>query len=252
MGEPWGAPLPAGSRTENKGGMLLSENNIKNTRIYDLNGDIEAIYYRLGWGYSNNNIAKDRSSRGSSPDYELNRKRTVQKAKGKIRRIIKAYNLDRFVTLTFAENIQDLKTADHEFRKFMKRLARRYHDCQYIAVREFQNRGAVHYHIAINKFIKQTELHQLWGQGFVWIERKTKNQQHLINYLCKYMVKHSDDERLKGYHLYLSSQGLKVPYDDKYFNSGDEMVEYLEEQYSNIRKRKNVCAFQDGNVVWVG
>ena len=134
----------------------------------------------------------------------------------------------------------------------MKRIARRFNEFKYVAVREFQERGAIHYHLAINTFIRHEQLAELWRNGFVWIEKPVKNQNHLSNYICKYLSKHSNDERLKGYHSYLHSQGLSLPVQDNYFRSSDEMINYLQIKYDSKMKDKKICSFEDGQIVWVG
>ncbi|MBP1154850.1 MULTISPECIES: hypothetical protein [unclassified Paenibacillus] len=224
------------------------EKVFRNTRIYDLNGDYEAIHCRMGWKTNNPSSAVPKSKRGESKDYQQNRNKTLQKAKSKIRRLIRTYKLFRFVTLTFAENMDETRAADHEFRKFMKRLQRRYSEFKYIAVREFQDRGAIHYHLAVNSFIPQRLLSELWGQGFVWIEKKKGKDDRLANYLVKYITKHANDERLQGVHSYLCSHGLKLSTVDRYFNSLDEVRDYL----SSLGKKKDnqfICFFDD--IVWI-
>ena len=57
-----------------------------------------------------------------------------------------------FITLTFADNIQDLFIANAEFTLFIKRLnyyvfKQKKSILKYLVVPEFQKRGAVHYHI---------------------------------------------------------------------------------------------------------
>ncbi len=231
---------------------MESRAKFKNTRIYEFPNDFEAVYYRPGWGGGCQPDKLNMSPKGQSPNYEKHRQKTLQKARSKIRRLIKTYILDRFVTLTFKENLQDIKKADAEFRKFMKRLLRRFPECKYVAVREFQERGAVHYHLAANTYIEQKQLHEIWGNGFVWIERKINNSNQLTNYLCKYITKHADDPRLKGFHSYLCSQGLKLNYDDLYFGSGKEMLEFLQKEYGSMLWDKRMLAFEDDNVVWIG
>lgn len=115
---------------------------------------------------------------------------------------------DLFVTLTFADNVTDVGEANAAFKLFMQRLRYRYGDFRYLAVVEFQGRGAVHYHMLLSlKYIDHSELSQIWGQGFVWL----KSISHVDNvgaYLVKYMVKDSSDRRLMGQKGYLCSQGL--------------------------------------------
>lgn len=232
--------------------MVLEGQILKNTKVYDLGGDFEAVFYRPGWGGARKEKPANMSPRGQSPNYENHRKKTVQNARSKLRRIIKSYRLDRFITLTFAENIQDVGQADAEFRKFMKRIRRRFRKLKYVAVREFQKRGAVHYHLAVNTYIKQAELAEIWGNGYVWAERKTDSQLQVINYICKYLSKHMDDERLKNRHAYLCSQGLKLEHEEMRFNSSEDMLEYLEQEYGDKFKEKRVITFDENQVVWVG
>jgi hypothetical protein len=232
------------------------QNPIKNTRIYDLNDDFEAVRFAPGWGGSGpktrNNDTKGTTPRGASTNYEFHRQRTVQKAKSKIRRLIKRYSLFRFATLTFAENVQSVKVADAEFRKFQKRLHRRIPEFKYVAVRELQARGAVHYHLAINSYVKHQLLDEIWGQGFVWIEKKRGNRDKLSNYLCKYITKYAGDERLKGSHIYLCSQGLELPYQDEYFYTITDMMQHLTAAYGEKMKSKQVLFFEGAQIVWVG
>ncbi len=78
---------------------------------------------------------------------------------------------DKFFTLTFAENLTDVKKAYYIFRQFIKRLKRKVKkDIKYLAVVEFQQRGAVHFHVLSDlPYMPQQELQELWGQGFVYV-----------------------------------------------------------------------------------
>ena len=101
-----------------------------------------------------------------------NRRGNMQKARNRLRRLITA-NFDehsKFITLTFKENLTDVKKANYEYMKFIQRLRYRYGDFKYIAVIEFQKRGAVHYHMISNlPYIDNSKLCEIWGQGFVKI-----------------------------------------------------------------------------------
>jgi hypothetical protein len=133
--------------------------------------------------------------------------------RNKARRLLSA-NFDRnskFVTLTFAENVTDLDEANREFTKFIQRLRRRYDNFQYLAVVEFQKRGAVHYHMISDlPYIANSKLRDLWRNGFVRIN----NIDHVNNigaYVVKYMTKEGDNEKLQGRKTYFPSRGLKQP-----------------------------------------
>ena len=78
---------------------------------------------------------------------------------------------DKFLTLTFADNMTDIQECNVLFKAFIRKLKSKYNkDLKYLAVIEFQQRGAVHYHVLLNiPYIPHKELQELWGNGFVFI-----------------------------------------------------------------------------------
>lgn len=135
--------------------------------------------------------------------FSINRTRT------EIRRLVNSNpQLSKFLTLTFAENITDLKTANYIFNKFILRMNYKYPDFEYLAVPEFQKRGAVHYHLLCKiPFIEIAELQEMWGQGFVKIN-KIDNVNNVGAYVSKYLGKEMD-ERSFGKKKFFRSQNLK-------------------------------------------
>lgn len=217
-----------------------------NTRIYDLGeGNFEAKYYEMGWvKYSRSQSVPHKGCNSSlrprdhSSEHEENRIKQILRAKGNIRRIITSYKLFRKWELTFAENIQIVSEADYYLRNSTKRIRRIYPEFKYVATREFQDkngRGAVHYHFAVNIYIPKKVLDELWGYGFTWMKAYsgTGNDGKIYNYITKYLTKYCNDERLKGHHLYICSQGLQVPFTDMFFESKDEFMSYLINKYPN-------------------
>lgn len=96
----------------------------------------------------------------------------------------------RWITLTYKENMQDTERLYKDFANFNKRFQRRY-KAEYIAVAEPQKRGAWHMHLMYifddtAPFIPNKELNELWGQGFVNIQ-KVKNVDNLGAYLSAYL-----------------------------------------------------------------
>ena len=64
-----------------------------------------------------------------------NRKKTAQRARSTVRRCVNANpQLNKFFTLTFADNVTDLDFAHYAFDKFVKRLKTRFKGFQYISV----------------------------------------------------------------------------------------------------------------------
>ncbi|WP_052585065.1 rolling circle replication-associated protein [Anoxybacillus thermarum] len=149
---------------------------------------------------------------------EKNRADALQRARKNLRRLINA-NVDawaervKFFTLTFKENVQDIKMANYEFKKFRQRLE--YHlelKLKYVAVIEFQKRGAIHYHmVTFNMpYVPHADLERIWGHGFVKVNA-IDEVDNVGAYVTKYMTKDNDDERLKGEKCYFSSRGLIKP-----------------------------------------
>lgn len=159
-------------------------------------------------------------TKGVGIDTEKNRHDSVVK----LRRNIMMYaqrnfnaEYDKFVTLTFKENITDLKKANYLFMKFIQRMRYKIRkDFKYLAVIEFQKRGAIHYHMMCDiGYIKKLELSDIWGNGFVQINR-IKHVDDLGAYLVAYIGKKGKKESkdfglLKRNKAYLRSNNLKKP-----------------------------------------
>lgn len=154
------------------------------------------------------------------------RQNNMQKARNKLRRLITAnFSEDsKFITLTFKDNVKDVKKANNEFKKFIQRLRYKHQDFKYAAVIEFQKRGAVHYHMISDlPFIENSELNKIWGHGYVKINAIT----HVDNvgaYMIKYMSKENDDLRLQGLKSYQTSKNLVRP------------IEFVGDQAEEIKK----------------
>lgn len=122
-----------------------------------------------------------------------------------------------FLTFTFAKNITDIKIANPIFSKFIKRLNYEIYGSKksllkYVVVTEFQERGAIHFHtIFFNlRHIWVDTLTEIWGEGFVKL-KKIERVDNVGAYMCKYMGKDFDDDRLDGKKRYFSSRGLIKP-----------------------------------------
>lgn len=122
-----------------------------------------------------------------------------------------------FVTLTFAENMQDSYRAYNEFKKFKGRFDtycknKRFDIPKYISVIEPQARGAFHFHVLfifsdIAPFIPNCELEEIWKNGFTDIQRLKGDIQNVGNYLCSYMTDIMLDE--EGNEIVINSKHKK-------------------------------------------
>jgi len=122
----------------------------------------------------------------------------------------------KFLTLTFAEDIKDLKKANLHFMNFVKRMNRFLNfKLRYIAVVQFQDKtrgGVIHYHIMLFNvpFVPVSKITEIWGHGFVKINA-IDDVNNVGAYMVGYMGKNLVDERLFNQKRFFRSKGLAKP-----------------------------------------
>jgi hypothetical protein len=137
----------------------------------------------------------------------------LSRTRSNIRRLINSNpDFSKFTTLTFKENLTNITQANNHFNKFIKRLKYQYSDnLKYLAVIEFQKRGAVHYHMLNNlSYVPADVYATTWGNGFV----NLKNINKISNvgaYVCKYLTKDSFDGNMKNRKKFFHSRNLNEP-----------------------------------------
>lgn len=162
----------------------------------------------------------------TADSYEIARVRldNVYRAKTQCKRLInsnagKGAISDKFVTLTFSDEITDLHEAMYHFKKFHQRLEYRIGKVQYVCVPEIQwkrfNKYGVkvwHFHALFFglDYLKNSELRKIWGLGFVRINAIDKVDD-LGSYVTKYMEKDFSVEEVKNHKRYFASKGLRKP-----------------------------------------
>jgi len=139
--------------------------------------------------------------------------RNITRTRNMVRRLALA-NFDsgsKFITFTFAENISEVSAANVKWRAFMQRMRRKYGTFKYMAVIEFQKRGAVHYHCIWDlPYIKKSDLAEIWDNGFIKINR-IEHVDNVGAYIVKYMTKDLMDSRFVAQKSYQCSKGLQRP-----------------------------------------
>lgn len=136
---------------------------------------------------------------------------SLRRTRAKIVRLVDCNpDLNTFVTLTFKKNVKSLSKANLIFKSFIKRLKKQVPHLKYLAVPEFQKRGAVHYHILVNFQMENKKLADIWGQGFVMIN-KIKHVKRVGAYVAKYIGKDLFDVRYFGMRKIMASRNLKKP-----------------------------------------
>lgn len=124
------------------------------------------------------------------------------------------------ISLTYAKNLTEIRQGYKDFKAFARLLYTRYGKrVSYIAVPEFQKRGAIHFHALIwglpTKELAETERRTrlvagLWGHGFIDLI-ETDGDIKISSYLAKYMTKAFLDPRLKNQKSYTTSRNIKRP-----------------------------------------
>lgn len=149
-----------------------------------------------------------------APDQDGERaNNSITRSRQTLRRLVNSNpDLDKFLTLTFAENKTNVKEANRLFKAFMTEFRRRSGlNFRYIAVIEFQKRGAVHYHLVMDTpFIDQAWLARLWGHGFIKMKH-IDSHRNMGGYISKYLNKKRFDKRLFSKKAFWSSRNVKRP-----------------------------------------
>ena len=112
------------------------------------------------------------------------------------------------IILTYKENMTDTERLYKDFKRFFMRLKRKYQDkttIDYLTVVEPQGRGAWHFHALMRfndldkLYIKNKDLRELWGQGFVTI-KSLKDVDNIGAYLSAYLadVELTEDNTLQA------------------------------------------------------
>lgn len=97
-----------------------------------------------------------------------------------------------WVTLTYAENMQDYKRLEPDFERFVRRIRNKFGKCEYIYVPEPQARGAWHIHALLGfpekaPYIANDIMRSLWGQGFVRVQAVRGDCDNFGAYLSAYL-----------------------------------------------------------------
>lgn len=186
-----------------------------------ISGDIIEIYeYQRGYVIGSEcPNPSGRGSEASDEDKAINRDKVSSRAKKTVRRLINA-NIGRygdeftakFLTLTFADQVTDCKTANYEFTKFIKRMNYGLFDSKianlrYVGVVEFTKKKRIHYHVVLFNipYVKAEKIADIWGNGFIKIN-KIKHVDNVGAYVCKYMTKDNID--LVSEKSYFTSRNL--------------------------------------------
>jgi hypothetical protein len=182
---------------------------------------------------------------------------SIYRSKKRLKRLVNAnvgFHKDKkgkiikplFITLTFKENITNVNQANYEFTKFIQRFNYEVFDShkskmRYVVSIEFQERGAVHYHVLFFNlpFIERIydKVSSIWGEGFIWIDLVKYNIQDVGNYMTKYMTKELSDPRLCRKKSYFSSRNLFKSLVIKDQEKVDFILNFLKPEQKTFEKK---------------
>lgn len=111
-------------------------------------------------------------------DDKISVARTMKLGRDLINTNVTDPNKCRWITLTYAKNMQDTKKLYNDFKYFRKKLKKIYGHTEYITAAEPQARGAWHLHVILifpekAPYIPNETLRELWGHGFVRVTALT-------------------------------------------------------------------------------
>lgn len=164
-------------------------------------GDVEVIAIKLDAEQSIKKGGGAKRENKSKPEMSQSvLKKSQARAKKQVRHKAMMMNSDRMLTLTYKANMQDLSKAWADLKAFNRIMKKRYKDkWKYIAVPEFQKRGAVHFHMAISGYFDVNYVRSIWrsvvGEGNIditspgKIDKNTWNPKRIAQYLAKYISK---------------------------------------------------------------
>lgn len=175
-----------------------------------------------------------------------NKLTNLNNSRNKINRLIACNkDLDKFITLTYAESV-DMEESKKQLAYFFTKLRRKQEGLKYLWVLEFQENGKIHYHILTNLAIKidankykKSENHkkierefaaEFWEYGFVDIrDLAAEGNTNVARYLTAYITKDMMDQDLKGARIFgYSKNTLDKPIVTKVLEEIQDQQELLQ------------------------
>lgn len=230
---------------------------IYNTK-YIVSGKHIEIYRYKGYIRTGGESKNKNGSRGKNeitPEQKAenrlkNRLANLNNAKNKIVRLVSCNDdLVSFITVTYKCNMQDLRKAKRHISLMFKRMKNDFANLKYLYVLEFQDRGAVHFHILTNfpvptggNAFRKTEDHKAyerefarkyWKRGYVDCRNLLKEgNTSVAKYMSAYLTKDLYTKDLGGINCFQYSRNLLKPI----ITTTEDKFDYAE--YLNIEGYK--------------
>lgn len=183
---------------------------------------------------------------------EENVNRSVRRARQSVRWLVQRMEADHMLTLTYRENMDSVQRLKKDFDHFRRLVTAKYPEWKYVAIKEYQERGSLHMHIAVKgrqdiKFLRNCWYKVLgclgatgsdtlgsvnvrapsrrWGgRGYEW------RQDKLASYLTKYLHKGFDLSEHSS-KRYWASKGLPKPIVQRFWMASKDMLEMITDSF---------------------
>ena len=178
------------------------------------NGGMEGIIKST---FSHSSSHPSRGASGSAAS-EVVESSAPRRARTCIRRHIMGSACDRMLTLKYNQNFSDRDSEDVHVTALIRKIRKKYKGIGYLAVPEYQKRGAIHWHVALNQRICATWTRSAWNKileesgliGNINL-RYFPNPAKQAAYLAKYVSKDMSDPKRGKRKRYKRNRGLVIP-----------------------------------------
>lgn len=189
------------------------------------------------------------NSTGEIKDYHHSECKTLDNIKKQFKnipRLIKGYfdcdNTERFITLTYSYKMNNPYLLSYDFKKFIRKINRRYGKCRYIYIKEPNGKGSWHIHSIIKRldgkpfYMTDETLRNLWGNGYAVSTIIPYNICTLPQY---FDVTRYDDKKLRLVYY--------PPYLNIYGCSGDMKTEKIKGIYKDLKPSEMTKIYDSEN-----
>lgn len=183
---------------------------------------------------------------------------SLRRSRSNILKVLRANLDDRsyFLTLTFAENMQDYEKANRLFNYWVRV---KNNGLKYLLIKELQQRGAIHYHMIIFDCDNALEVSDSWTHGRKHLKHiNNKYSWSIANYLTKYF----DSEKNQLVHankkIYSTSRNLLKPlrvdmmflqYMKKTYYNNDNTIRYEDYEIDKFMNSTTLAKAYFGDIV---
>lgn len=244
-----------------------------NLKIINSGDERVEVYYSKDYKIKTGEVKK---KRGQARRYKTKEQEKYEKKKNKLTNLNNSRNkinrliasnpdLDKFITLTYAESVSMEESKKH-LAYFFTKLRRKQEGLKYLWVLEFQANGNIHYHILTNFKInidtskyRKSEKHkeverefssEFWRHGFVDIRDLNKEgNTNVARYLTAYITKDMMDKELEGARVFgYSKSTMDKPITTKILQEvkdQQELLKLFEDYNINFTNSYSIGSFGD-------